>query len=214
MSRRFGRNRRRRMREEIQYLHERTAELREAVNLQENLAAYSFHQKKEAEDQLRRIAEIVGDRFFGLDPAYTRVNAKFYNNTFMMAVAQGLSYAPSSPCYPIDTEATFQPLELVLLELRDETDYFTNRIHVRLGNDHEVRYAISKRALDDAPKDVLVSILSRQLALALANSLDKPKEDRFKEIDDFRKQLRSSQEPLGEEFDRILQENLNDLYEE
>lgn len=204
MSRRFGRNRRRKMRNELETLRARNEALIHALSLQSQLVADLRKRKDNAEEQLRRVASIVGYRFFGLDPKYVHANSKFHGNVFVMPIQS----TPSMSEFNDFTTVEMKSLEMLCLQVSESSDYFQTCLHVRLGNEYEFRYAVTEQCLDTMPESVLIETISREVGVALADCFHK------KQLGKIRQELLDKQEPLGADFERVLYDNLEDLYEE
>ncbi|WP_286237969.1 hypothetical protein [Neptuniibacter halophilus] len=162
MSKRFGRNQKRKMRQEFQHLQTRFDEQgKKAKNLENNLIS--------SELQLRRFAEVVDERFIGLEPqvinirhASQRVRVERIESLGMPVIGDG-SPLRMMPYY-VD--------ELGIMETRVKMG-MDQMIHLRVCHPDtgEYGYAISRFTMEQAPKEYMVERIAIELAEQIMRGL-------------------------------------------
>jgi hypothetical protein len=182
MSSRFGRNKRRRMRQEIEALQNKTNEglkakeqLMEAIQMTQGLVDHFRDRLNRAEDQISLAKNIIGEDFIAFAPTKIRTSLESDDavrlRNFRMAVDHPFEFsAPSKIC---GMEAhTFEAVPLHFLLAKIKTDRLRRMKHAQaelLGK--EVIYSISEDAIRGMPERELARRLSEQLSLSLAKLL-------------------------------------------
>lgn len=143
MSRRFGRNQRRRAREQMATLEHRLDESRHA-------AQFLTMRNAELCATIDDVEACLGPGFIGLPPRKLRG---------ILAKRKDLH----RPIYAADNKA--QPVEMLVMEVRSETDRADHMMHIMVElDDRSVGYALSRTAIARAPVDVLVRRISYEVA--------------------------------------------------
>lgn len=146
MSRRYGRNQKRRARQEIE-------RLRCAHALADGLSKRLLAENARLQDQLANVVDALGPNFVGLPPEVAAYQATQYDwdRGNYRALASG------------DDVVSMQ-----MLCIEDGRDRVSNRIHFRVRlADGNIGYALSEQALWDTP----AAVLGRQLAVEIAPAL-------------------------------------------
>lgn len=150
MSRRYGRNQKRRARAEIAQLEQRTTELQAGMRSQ-------TLEISRQQSQLNDVARIMGTNFIGLQPALRMFSDKHLPDWFRAHVQGG-----AVMMHTMRTHITTAP---------DRPDYM---MHFRATlMDEVVGYAISECALRDGPEDYLVRCIAEEMARLLMAELRK-----------------------------------------
>lgn len=169
MSKRFGRNQRRRLRQEIE-------NLRLSDNMHRGLLVHQREKINELDQFVRDVVEIVGE-ISAVNPTPARQNGFSLSNTSSFQ----LPPYERSNFNSLEDPAQQSVVRLVtmdVLETKVEEGVLSDAIHfhVRLGN-NKVVYAISKPAVAMLPRRVLIdrfhSEISRQLAIELVRIIKK-----------------------------------------
>lgn len=163
MSKRFGRNQRRRLCQEIE-------NLRLSDNMHRGLLVHQGKKMNELDQFVRDVIEIVGE-MSAVNPNPAMQNGFSLSNTssFQLPAYERLS---------INSFEDQRPLGLVklttmdVLETKVEDGVLSNAIHfhIRLGDD-KVVYAISKSAVAMLPRRVLIERFHREISRQLATEL-------------------------------------------
>ena len=157
MSRRYGRNQKRRARAQIAALMERSRELyagqienqRTIQGLSATVAA------KEAE--LAHVAKVLGTNFIGLKPALWKLRDKNQEHLFRARVSDG--------------DVLMHTMRTNITTGSDRPDYMVH-FHAELAGEC-VGYAISECALRDGPEDYIVCKISDEMGRLLMGELRK-----------------------------------------
>lgn len=173
MSRRFGRNQRRRAREAL------------------SQAAQSLDQERQG----RQMAEAIARESTARAQTLKRLLGEFASRVGRYAIAEGVPAEFASewldrqpnfrlPLMPeCDASAIFSDASMYdtmsvcdevmrVLDVRVVRDHMKRDMHVRLFFDeHRVGYAISDHAMRHMPRDALVDRISREMATMLVNAL-------------------------------------------
>lgn len=158
MSRRYGRNQKRRAAAEIAELKDRIVELNYGITLANALSRQLAVDKAKLQSQLDYVVRTLGPNFIGLpapEAAFKVTEEVRRRGDFRMLV-------PGS-----DEIATMH-----LLSVEDSDDDVRNQIHLRVRlAERDVGYAISKQAIWATPADILARRLADELAPAFVTSL-------------------------------------------
>lgn len=157
MSRRYGRNQKRRARERMAALEADVTRMDSARGMSEALARDAFAQRDRSQDELRRVMQALGPNFIGLSPveaAFSAVPAR--EDQFRMLA-------------PDDSIATMHMLKINTVDWGNSVACMMH-VRARLAGG-ESAYALSARAIADTPAEVLAHHLSRELALYLLEAL-------------------------------------------
>lgn len=167
MSKRFGRNQKRRMREQ-------EANLREALARDGALLQYVSEQKRELEEAMARARRILGNHV-ALPPELHGDHPHPLGGDFDVHIPGGIeTLAPSSRM------PAFEPFSLKIERMHQLLSWIEDRdgrhddraIHFRVRLDSgEVGYAISRRAIDRLSASELHRSILPQIALELSQHL-------------------------------------------
>ena len=156
MSKRFGRNQRRKMRKRIEHLES------------DNRLKSTLMQRNQriVED----VARILGRYFVGLDPEFQEI--KYIDQMFpgWRAMVKRDHFNPG----PIPMG---EFVEMILPVLRGSRfiDDLRQQMHIRFVYDGtEVGYALDRQALLNMPRDLAIRNLAEAMARQLADSLNRP----------------------------------------
>lgn len=157
MSRRFGRNQRRRARAEIAQLEQKVADLSSAMEMDRALLRQQTQKIGALRGQLENVARIMGTNFIGLEPKLLDFSRSIRSDPFR---------------YPVDGgDVLVHVMKSRVTVCRDRPDYM---IHFRVDLASEAAgYAISECALRDAPEDYIVRLISEEIAHTLVRELRK-----------------------------------------
>lgn len=155
MSRRYGRNQKRRAREEIAQREQAIASLLTGMAQDRALLQRQRMDIAERDDQLKFVAKVLGTNFIGLRPALYEFREKHQSDYFRHQVNGG-----DVLMHTMRTYVTSSP---------DRPDYMVH-FRVELAG-KSIGYAVSECALWDAPLDYLVRRISDEMALQLMDEL-------------------------------------------
>jgi len=160
MSKRFGRQQKRKMRSEI-------ARQQEAMALDRGLLRHQSDKLRRFEDIAYRIECILGPYWIGFDPKPLQVNE--IPRSFDIAARQNTSFL-KPPIDPI-VKMTSAYHRLEVMQSDTALDHMRSNIHVRLCTAAgEVGYATSLHALQRLPRDYFVELITREMAEHLWHS--------------------------------------------
>lgn len=167
MSKRFGRNQKRAMRQDIYNLQEKLGVKNEALNMCQGLAAHMRTEIREQQEALDRVARVLGKHFFGLPAVKDRMS--YLPEPYRMAAEASITRAFGAREVPeLVTYATEQ-----LQYLRSETlrNPITGAVHIELETpDGRRTYALSYQAWQEMKKDkdYMARIIAREVSQSLA----------------------------------------------
>lgn len=163
MGNRFGRNQKRRMRQEI-------ADLKEAYNRECKLLANMSSSLSDLREEIHDAKTILSHNSIAFKPSDVRVN-NCYNNTFRYPQSEVFDSMFISDSTKIES-LTFTNVDLPVMAAFVDTDKFTNNKHfmVRYGN-RKYGYAISEQALKMMPKEHMIKTVSHAIAQSIFNEL-------------------------------------------
>lgn len=170
MSRRFGRNQRRRAREQIAHEQQQSAALRVALEMDTAMLCLQSKKLREAEDYARQVASIVGrEAVIAGEP--TNLDARFQGKDHYKVVRR---VEPELIAFggtvPDVVEMRYETLRL--LRIKKISDNVSMQIHMYVSlADKTSAYCISERALANMPPDMLVDFLRERIADQMATLL-------------------------------------------
>lgn len=181
MSKRFGRNQKRRMRSEIarleveklsiqdrsDELEERNANLEIAHIMDSELLKSMSHNLSEMRKAMSTFESVVGPYFIGLPPKVNRVD-KIHDVYHIPSTTRFSTKVWDSRDI---SELSFKVHSLETTMLDAEYKELLGRMHIRLnGPAGDYAYATTTEALMMIPKSDLIERLSKEFATAMANS--------------------------------------------
>ena len=177
MSKRFGRNQRRRARQEIFRLQEEKNKWEKAYHRDTGI----FEQRlRRYEHQLERIVRILGPNFIGLEAQIKECSTIDEYLKLRIRIQKALLYDPMSADFP-PTWDILQERELdkFIFYLEKDTAKFRGEhsgiMHFRLKctNGTQAAYAIDFNQLYDLRREHLVQILTENFSYMIANYIEK-----------------------------------------
>lgn len=161
MSRRFGRNQKRRFREEL-------AKAREAYDMQSGLLQHVSDRRQALEDEIAYAKRVLRNGSVMLEPAELRLDCS--DQEQLNYHTESLPNYLAADDAPISMVMEHIPLSVLLTD--SDIDQFSDRLHFRVRfADGQWRYAITKRAIQTMPKADLIRRISQELARAIADEL-------------------------------------------
>ena len=147
MAKRYGRNQKRKARAHAEALQQ-------ALTMQYSLAREMSARISRIDKQLQNCARVLGVGFIGLEPEIYRLRDKMNTETMRAITADGAI------------------VNLARMDTRVSTDSRpTHMLHFRLYlGGVQVSYAITHQALRDAPKEIIIQELSREMATQFVES--------------------------------------------
>lgn len=179
MSRRFGRNQRRRMREELASKDTRVAQLDSGLAMSNGLLRKTSQDISMLRDAIKGISQRVGhmamleceaEPFEGANLDYRRMR-KFYLEVPKMYDVR--SYEPAM----IDTMSALHVAREVMHVLDVDTlrDRMSQQLHCRVYFDgHEIGYSMSEQAIRGYGAEALARKIAPEIARALAEKIKRP----------------------------------------
>lgn len=168
MSKRFGRNQKRRMRQEIAQAKSEVDRLAAAHEMDRGLLAHQSSKLAEANDYATDVADLVGYACVASgDPELMRFEHIGRRDRIQM-----VPYEPMQ-CTPLDSGAPLKSScvrteTLRLLDVKAVRDRINQMMHVHAElADGVVSYVISMAALNDMPERQLIERLSKEIARKL-----------------------------------------------
>jgi len=162
MSKRFGRNQRRRAKAAL------LKETYRAITAEESLILVS-RRARSLQEQLGDVSQILDKHFTGFDPieirAYDMDRIRIQKlESIGASIIGGASPMEMMPYY-------VHELHCMTTEVLD--DAFGDSVHVRVRHQEtgQLGYAITKRALMEMPEEVFISRVSREMAMQLRQQL-------------------------------------------
>lgn len=157
MSRRYGRNQKRRARAEIAKLEQKAANLQTGMEMDRALIRHQSQKIEEHREQLNFVASILGTNFIGLKPALWKFSDKHRLDYFRCPVAGG--------------DVMMHTMRTGITDGNGRPDYMVH-FHVELAGETG-SYAISECALRDGPEDYIVRRISDEMSRLLMDELRK-----------------------------------------
>lgn len=157
MSRRYGRNQKRRARAEIAQLEQKATELQAAMVLDRALLRHQTQKINELQSRLEDVARIMGTNFIGLEPALWKFQEKHQINRFRCPVDGG--------------DVVMHTMMAGITKDQFRPDYM---VHFRVDLAGEsVGYTISEVALRHGPEEYIARRISEEMAQMLVRDLRK-----------------------------------------
>lgn len=168
MSKRFGRNQRRRARERIAALETRNSNLEQAHVLDRELSASLGAKLREAQDEIKRAKAILGRYCVAFMPEHRQIETGFA--PFIRQAPQPRPFSIGSMSGP-ESDAltlTFQAMELDVIAARMNDDPIRHEMHYGVTfRDGAYGYAVTKHALMLMDRGDAVRLVSDSLAQSL-----------------------------------------------
>lgn len=173
MSRRFGRNQRRRARETIAALETQAKSLKLASKMNAALLAQVSERKRQLEQEISDAKRIVGRMSVLFEPETKRLDGParspmhLFTHSAVVKEAQAFFHDRSKTV----------PLPVMLSRMNK--DSLDMAVHCKvLFGDGQWGYAISEEAVLATPEDVLVERIARELAMTIGQQLAQVKPGR------------------------------------
>jgi len=155
VSRRYGRNQKRRARAEIAQREQTITNLQTGMAMDRALLRSQTQRIEELRGQLKDVASILGTNFIGLKPALWKFSDKHRPDYFRCPVDGG--------------DVLMRTMRTGITDGNGRPDYMVH-FHVELAGE-PVSYAISECALRDGPEDYIVRRISDEMARLLMGEL-------------------------------------------
>lgn len=166
MANRFGRNQKRKLREQLE-------QQKEAYNREAELLRYMSYQHNSDIGALREVQRVLGGYTALLEAKHRALQGvKRGQSSITVAKinANKSYYAP--PDDQIASNEVLRSNVLWLLNMVHDDDPITNALHLEFQwEDERVGYAISKEAMQQLPEDILVSRISEAVAKLLVDNI-------------------------------------------
>lgn len=161
MSKRFGRNQKRKLQEEVQ-------RYKDALDLQTGLSRHLASEHDHDVSVLRRVKEVLGEYTAVLDPQTQIIEASPGNNLIELP---RITRNQNMFAYPGDQAINDYSLHrdvLYLLDLVKHDDDINLATHLEFRyKDGKVGYAISELAMQNLPEDLLTGQIANEMAKML-----------------------------------------------
>jgi hypothetical protein len=168
MSKRFGRNRRRRAREQIAALQTRNANLEGAHVLDRELCASLGAKLRDAQDEIKRAKRILGRYCVAFMPEHRQMETGFTPYLRDLSPPAPLGMPPIGP--EAAMQLAFQYVELDVIAARLHDDPIRHEMHYGVTfRDGSHGYAVTKQALLLMDRADAVRLVSDALARALVS---------------------------------------------
>lgn len=165
MSKRFGRNQKRKLRNQIE-------ECQNAKAITDGLNRWLSERHHQDVEILQNVTRVLGDNHALLPPKIHVTNENSTNapNRFTIPRFELPSFTP--PGDGAIDESVIRHNVMNLLSLVKKDDKITNCTHVEFRyKDGKVGYAISESALHQMPEDILIGMISKEMAKMLVHNL-------------------------------------------
>jgi hypothetical protein len=168
MSRRFGRNRRRRAREEIAALQTRNTQLEEAHVLDRICSSGLSEKLQKAQEEITRAKAILGRYCVAFMPEHRKMETGFMDVIREAASPRPWGFSPIDSDPISAAVVAFGPIALDVIAARMREDPIRNEMHFSVEfRDGRHGYAITKHALLLMDHPDAVRILTDSLARSL-----------------------------------------------
>lgn len=169
MSRRFGRQQKRKMRAQIAELERANVGLQAAYDMNSELTKHLSRNLNEMRETFSNLESVLGPHFIGLPTKV--VSVREIHDVYQM---QELSRAPTKAWDGRDQhDLEYKVYALENTMLRAEYRAMLGYMHIRLkGPAGDFAYSTTRQALMRMLKHMLIAQLAREFALAMANSPD------------------------------------------
>jgi hypothetical protein len=170
MGSRFGRNQKRRMREQIAVAEQATAVMVE-IDHRNKQTMQSMASRIREQDAIIELTErVVGDYFVTLPVKSRKVDHVPEVGEPMRLPAPRIPMPRFVPGEKIPLTAALNHIEVQTMIGSSEFDLLRQQVHVRFEADFgSVGYAVSSRTFRNVPRDSIVEIISREMAEHLVN---------------------------------------------
>ena len=177
MSRRFGRNQRRRAREALAAAQQEVAQANARA---ENAFHSAAQDRRDARAALRYIADALGPHFAGLPAQETDRTYDDERDRMQMPMHDAIALA-FSPDATAETLA-YTTMLMDLLTVDSVADDLRQRVHfyLRKNGEKKVAYALSATTLAGQPRARIVQMLTQALATVVAEEFDTTKKGRLR----------------------------------
>lgn len=168
MSRRFGRNRRRRAREQIAALQTRNANLESAHVLDRELCASLGAKLREAQDEIRRAKRILGRYCVAFMPEHRQIETGFSPYIPQAPLPRPFAFDSITSSEADGLTLAFQSIELDVIAARMHDDPIRHEMHYGVTfRDGSHGYALTRHALLLMDRHDAVRLVSDSLARSL-----------------------------------------------
>jgi hypothetical protein len=168
MSKRFGRNRRRRAREEIAALQTRNTNLEQAHVLDRALSDSLGKKLRDAQDEIRRAKAILGRYCVAFMPEHRQIETGFAPYIRQAPLPRPFSIGSMSGPESDAITLAFQPMELDVIAARMHDDPIRHEMHYGVTfRDGSHGYAVTRHALLMMDRPDAVRMVSDALARSL-----------------------------------------------
>jgi len=170
MAKRFGRNQRRRMREEVADLTKRLSEQTRCIDMHRMLLAELSEKLDRERALVERCRQAVGVHHIGMPAKTFAITADIERLVYEQGWFRALS-----PVYGNE------PIECLALRMRHSSSDLAESLHflVALGDGSEVRYVISKESLVSQSTRYLVEEIAPRIAKEIAIVLVEQAKEKF-----------------------------------
>lgn len=157
MTRRYGRNQKRRARAQAAEMEKMIISLRDGMVMDRALLEQQRRRIDKQDEQLKLVAKVLGTNFIGLEPALWEFKDKNLPDWLRRPVQGG--------------DVMMHVMKAYITEAKDRPDYM---MHFRVKlMDEVVGYAISECALRDGPDEYIVHRIGEEMATLLVAELRK-----------------------------------------
>jgi hypothetical protein len=172
MSKRFGRNQKRSMQQQINKLVGQNADLEHGINMANGLSQSIRRDLDDARQTIREVAYVLGDTFIGL-PVQSQYVSQLMDR-YRVAKVSGMRDFERALSEP---RAAMEMTHVMINELQGNRfkttrDHMRDMIHVRYVTPHgDWQYALSEQAWRSAPTESLKKRIAQDIAEQLAHQL-------------------------------------------
>ncbi len=171
MSRRYGRNQKRRAREEIARLHDVVEQKSEALTMQTELARHIRERKDEIQAEIDTAKDMLVTGCVLLEPASMEIGGPVRDQVIVPLMPPMPSLSQLMSCaMPMEAVIHTMPLDVLLTQA--VVDQYADALHFHVKfAEGRWSYAISRRAIDGMTRQQLAKRLSRELAHKMADDM-------------------------------------------
>jgi len=173
MSRRFGRNQRRRAREEVARMDAEVARINQAFEMEKGLCQEISKKAARLQEEINRAKDLLPEGSILFEPGEFRLNGPA-NAPIHMPVLGNVGYRPSDA---IPKFETFRSIPLTVLLTEAVLDELSGQLHFNVQfADGKWRYSVDRRALVGSAdtRRRMVEEISFRLAKQLVIDLNNP----------------------------------------
>lgn len=176
MSRRFGRQQKRRMRAEIAQLADAESSLRDALHMQAGLTSHIRQKLDQYRSQLSDVAGVLGENFIALDPQMLKRTLDQVDNMRMPAPCSMMDYLTlmKAEARCGNMRMTEEIIEMVLFSGRYQFDEVMRQMHFVVKCNKpgmEIAYAVSESAIRSHDPNELADNITRILRQGIKNAI-------------------------------------------